>query len=196
MGLNMRIGLYGAVAVSLLTAACGTDTTQRAASGGLAGGAIGALAGGPIGAIIGAGVGATAGWVTPEGAETLASNAIHKEKQVSSRALNSIGMGSNVASGSSASPTASASDVKWAQAELQREGLYRGPIDGIMGPDTQQALAHYQAREGLQQTATLDLTSIDHLTNSIRTAQTTNVEDTGSGSSTPPQPPQDQDAAK
>ena len=41
----MRIGLYGAVAVGLLTAACGTDTTQRAASGGLAGGAIGAAIG-------------------------------------------------------------------------------------------------------------------------------------------------------
>jgi peptidoglycan hydrolase-like protein with peptidoglycan-binding domain len=85
--------------------------------------------------------------------------------------------------------------VKWAQAELQREGLYRGPVDGIMGPDTQQALAQYQAREGLQQTATLDRATIGRLTDSIRTAQTTNVEATSSGSSTPP-PPQDQDAAR
>jgi hypothetical protein len=195
MGAEMRIGLCGAVAVSLMMAACGADTTQRSASGGLAGGAIGALAGGPIGAIIGAGVGGVAGWVTPEGVDTLALNAIHKEKQVAGGALNSVGMGSNTASGSSARQIASASDVKWAQAELQREGLYRGPIDGIIGRDTRDALTAYQQREGLQQTATLDQTTIDHLNNSIRTARTTNVEDTSTGSSMPPQP-QDQNETK
>ena len=177
----MRIRLCGTAAVSLLMAACGADTTQRSASGG--------LAGGPIGAIIGAGVGGVAGWVTPEGADTLALNAIHKEKQVAGGALNRMGMGSsNVAYGSATPRMASASDVKWAQAELQREGLYHGRIDGVVGPDTRQALAIYQARAGLQQTADLDRPTIDSLNNSIRTARTTNVEGPSSGSSMPPQP--------
>jgi Putative peptidoglycan binding domain len=179
----MRIGLYGAVAVSLLTAACGTDTTQRAASGGIAGVAVGALAGGPVGAIVGAAVGGFGGWAMPEGAETLAGNVIRKEKQVSRSALNSVGMGT-VASG--ASP--SAAEVKRAQTELQREGLYRGPIDGIMGRDTRNALTDYQGREGLRQTATLDRATMERLNASIRTAQ--NPEQERSGSSAPPEPQQ------
>jgi hypothetical protein len=179
MGVEMRTGLFGVVAVSLLTAACGSDTTQRSASGGLAGAGVGALAGGPVGAIVGAAVGGSGGWAMPEGAETLASNAIHKEKQASRRALDDMGMG--VAAGESAK----ASDIKRAQAELQREGLYRGPIDGIVGRDTKMALASYQGREGLQRTAMLDRATMEHLNASMQTAQNRNYE--SSGSSTPPQ---------
>ena len=183
--------LYGVVALSLLTASCGTNTTQRAASGGISGVAVGALAGGPVGAIVGAAVGGLGGWAMPEGAETLANNAIHKEKQVSSRALNSMGMGT-VASGQSPS----AAEVKRAQTELQREGLYQGPIDGIMGQRTRDALAAYQEREGLRQTAMLDRSTKDRLNSSIRSAQNPNGE--GSGSSIPPEaqskpPAQDQE---
>jgi hypothetical protein len=175
----MRIGICGVVAISLLTAACGTNTTQRAASGGIAGVAVGALVGGPVGAIVGAAAGGLGGWAMPEGAETLASNAIHKEKEVSSRGLNSIGMGT-VASGQSPS----AAEVKRAQTELQREGVYRGPIDGIMGQRTRDALAAYQEREGLRQTAMLDRSTRDRLNSSMRSAQ--NPRGEGSGSSTPP----------
>jgi hypothetical protein len=84
----MRIGLKGVVALTLLTAACGTDTQQRAASGGLTGLGVGALVGGPIGAVVGGAAGAAGGWAMPEGAETLAMNAIHKEKTAASGALN------------------------------------------------------------------------------------------------------------
>ena len=155
----MRIGLKGVVALALLTAACGTDTQQRAASGGLTGLGVGALVGGPIGAIVGGAAGAAGGWAMPEGAETLAINAIHKEKTVASGGLNDIGLGA-----SSGSSQASQSGlVKDAQNELQREGLYRGPVDGILGPETKQAIAAYQAREGLQQTATLDQDTVQRM---------------------------------
>jgi len=186
----MRTGLISVMAVSLLTAACGSDTTQRAASGGLAGGGIGALAGGPIGAIIGASVGAVAGWATPEGADTLAANAIHKEKQVAGGALDRAGMGErNVGYASSGN----AQEVKRAQWELQREGLYDGPIDGIVGPKTKTALSSYQAREGLKQTATLDRDTRNHLDNAIRTAQNGDQPQGMSGSSAPPPEQQSQD---
>lgn len=35
------------------------------------------------------------------------------------------------------------------QIELQREGYYRGPIDGIVGPGTRQAIADFEADNGL-----------------------------------------------
>lgn len=218
----MRIGVFGVVALGLLTAACGNTTTQRAASGGLTGLAVGAIIGGPVGAAVGAGAGAAGGWAMPEGADTLALNAIQKEKQVAGGALNSVGLGETAsgsstsprastystsprasaysassprASASSTSPQASASReaVKQAQAELQREGLYHGPIDGVVGPETRQALAAYQAREGLQQTASLDRDTVQRMnlhTPSSQTAQE-NRNAATSGSSTP-QPPFDQ----
>lgn len=71
----------GAVALALLLAACGSTTTQRAASGGLTGLGIGALAGGPIGAVIGGAVGGVTGWVTPESADTLAISAVRQTRE-------------------------------------------------------------------------------------------------------------------
>ena len=180
----MRSGITGVVALGLLTAACGADTQQRAASGGLTGLGVGALVGGPVGAAVGGLVGAAGGWAAPEGADTLAMNAIHKEKTVASSALNDVGLG-GVSSGSSQPNQGRL--VRDAQNELQREGLYRGPVDGILGPETRHAIAAYQAREGLQQTATLDQDTVQRLNlanGTDRTAQ----RDRGtasSGTSTP-----------
>jgi hypothetical protein len=42
------------------------------------------------------------------------------------------------------------------QTELYNEGYYDGPIDGILGPDTQAAIADYQADHGLPVTAAID----------------------------------------
>ena len=128
----------------------------------------------------------------PEGADTLAVNAIAKEKRVAGGALNTAGLGPTATAGSS---QANSREVKKAQAELQREGFYRGPIDGIVGPETRQALAAYQAREGLQQTARLDRETMERMNlaaASPRTAQSPGME--MSGSSTP-MPPSDQGAA-
>ena len=156
----MHIRVTAVVALGLLTAACGTDTQQRSASGGLTGLGVGALVGGPVGAVVGGAVGAAGGWVMPEGAETLAINAIHKEKTVASGALNDVGLGG--ASSGSSQPS-QGRVVRDAQNELRREGLYRGPADGILGPETKQAIAAYQAREGLQPTATLDQDTLQRM---------------------------------
>jgi hypothetical protein len=50
-----------ALGALLLLAACGSNTEQRAATGGLGGVVAGALLGGPIGAVAGAAAGGTAG---------------------------------------------------------------------------------------------------------------------------------------
>ncbi|HZS85723.1 MAG TPA: peptidoglycan-binding domain-containing protein [Stellaceae bacterium] len=57
----------------------------------------------------------------------------------------------------------SRSEVKQAQQQLKSEGLYNGQIDGIVGPETKQALSEYQKKEGLKQTATLDKQTLDRL---------------------------------
>jgi hypothetical protein len=46
--------------------------------------------------------------------------------------------------------------VSQAQAQLQASGLYNGPQDGVMDPDTRAAIAKFQAQHGLRRTETLD----------------------------------------
>ncbi len=62
--------LVGASAgVLLLLSACGSNTEQRAATGGLGGAAAGAVVGGPVGAVVGGAAGAGAGTVMDEGVD-------------------------------------------------------------------------------------------------------------------------------
>jgi len=164
----MRIGVFGVIALGLLTAACGSNQTQRAATGGLTGLGAGALIGGPIGAVVGGAVGAAGGAVMPEGADTLAENALGMEHRVAKQELNRVGLGPS----SGSSQVQSKDVVKQAQSELQREGLYKGRIDGIVGPQTRQALTQYQQREGLQQTAALDQATLDRMNLGNASAQT------------------------
>jgi len=42
------------------------------------------------------------------------------------------------------------------QTQLQRDGYYAGPIDGVLGPMTRQAIAAFQADHGLAITSTVD----------------------------------------
>ncbi len=42
------------------------------------------------------------------------------------------------------------------QTQLQRDGYYAGPIDGVLGPMTRQAIAAFQADHGLAITSTID----------------------------------------
>jgi len=43
-----------------------------------------------------------------------------------------------------------------AQVQLQRDGYYSGPIDGVLGPMTRDALAAFQVDHGLAVTAAID----------------------------------------
>ena len=49
------------------------------------------------------------------------------------------------------------------QAELQQMGYYQGEVDGLLGPLTREALAAYQADQGLTATAMLDQPTLDSL---------------------------------
>jgi len=42
------------------------------------------------------------------------------------------------------------------QAQLQRDGYYSGPVDGVLGPMTRQAIAAFQADHGLAITSAVD----------------------------------------
>lgn len=68
-------------------------------------------------------------------------------------------------------------EVREAQQQLRDQGLYHGRIDGILGPETKQALAQFQKNNGLSQTATLDRPTMDKLLGNTGVGQ---------GSSTPP----------
>lgn len=89
--------------------------------------------------------------------------------------------GSSQSQMSSQSPQAESSishnQMKQVQEKLKSEGLYKGQVDGIDGPQTKQALEQYQKQQNLQQTGSLDHQTLDKLGLS---------ETQGSGSSMPP----------
>jgi hypothetical protein len=60
-------------------------------------------------------------------------------------------------------PRASASQVRAAQAELMRLGYNPGPIDGIMGRRTGNAISAFQRAQGLPETGTLTPETLSRL---------------------------------
>jgi peptidoglycan hydrolase-like protein with peptidoglycan-binding domain len=62
-------------------------------------------------------------------------------------------------------------DVQQAQEALKNQGHDPGPIDGVMGSQTRQALRAFQSKNGLKQTGMLD----------AETKQKLNIEGSGSG---------------
>ena len=52
--------------------------------------------------------------------------------------------------------TASELLIMAAQQQLKYSGLYNGPVDGKMGPETQRAFRQFQQQHGLPQSGTLD----------------------------------------
>jgi hypothetical protein len=49
------------------------------------------------------------------------------------------------------------------QAELQDMGYYQGEVDGLLGPQTREALTSYQSEQGLEATAVIDEPTLDSL---------------------------------
>jgi peptidoglycan hydrolase-like protein with peptidoglycan-binding domain len=62
-------------------------------------------------------------------------------------------------------------DIRWAQVELRFRGLYKGSLDGVLGPKTKRALAQFQQNNGLAQTASVDAQTWDALTSSSGIAE-------------------------
>jgi peptidoglycan hydrolase-like protein with peptidoglycan-binding domain len=54
-------------------------------------------------------------------------------------------------------------EIRQAQGQLRDQGLYHGRIDGVLGPETKQALQQFQQKNGLPATATLDQQTMDKL---------------------------------
>jgi hypothetical protein len=172
-------------AAGLLLTACGTNVEQRAATGALSGAGIGGLAGGPLGAVIGFGAGAAAGAAAPVGADQVAlwglgqtdrfvaSNPTVRDmasegtSRAPGRASAAGGAGTPMVmvaappAGVDYAPTPQT--VREAQQSLRAQGLYNGPIDGILGPKTKSALSQYQQRNSLEQTARLDQDTLNRL---------------------------------
>jgi peptidoglycan hydrolase-like protein with peptidoglycan-binding domain len=78
-------------------------------------------------------------------------------------------------SGPSHHPQAAAAlskdDIREAQLELRHSGLYNGSLDGVIGPQTKQALVRFQKDNGLEQTATLDALTMVAMFGNIGTSE-------------------------
>jgi peptidoglycan hydrolase-like protein with peptidoglycan-binding domain len=57
----------------------------------------------------------------------------------------------------------STDQVRSAQQALQGTGLNPGPIDGVVGPQTQQAVRDYQKKQNLPQTGQFDAATLQKL---------------------------------
>ena len=99
----------------------------------------------------------------PEGSRSAGSGDPSKAGQGARSASQSQGMGGQ-------------QDVRQVQEALKNQGQNPGPIDGIMGPRTRQALRAFQGENALKQTGTLD----------AETKQKLNIEGSSSGSSAGP----------
>ena len=91
------------------------------------------------------------------------SNSMTGAGDAADQSAGSSGMGSSKSSSGMSSSAAmrgndraSQADVQRAQQALKDQGLYRGQVDGKMGPQTRNAIAQYQRQNGLKQSAQLD----------------------------------------
>ena len=73
-------------------------------------------------------------------------------------------------------PAASGDEqVRQAQHQLQAAGLYNGPVDGMMDPDTRAAIARFQQQNGLRRTQNLDQATMSRLMGSQTTGSGTSA---------------------
>jgi peptidoglycan hydrolase-like protein with peptidoglycan-binding domain len=69
----------------------------------------------------------------------------------------------------------SKNDITEAQLELRHSGLYYGSLDGVIGPQTKQALVRFQKDNGLEQTGTLDAHTMVAMFGNIGTNEGSNM---------------------
>lgn len=157
----MKARLLGAVALGLLVAACGTDprerTTGGAAAGAATGAGVGAL-GGPVGALAGAGIGAAAGAAT--GAATTPDQVnlgrpLWNDPEVRVPGRDSA-TGSSRGSMASSSGGRGSGETRQLQQALRNAGYDPGPIDGVYGERTRQAVMDWQRANNMEATGRAD----------------------------------------
>jgi hypothetical protein len=164
----MKAKLLSAAALGLLVAACGTNTSDRVGGGAAAGAATGATVGavgGPVGVLGGAAIGAGAGAAT--GALTTPEQ-VNLGRPVWNDPEVRVG-GRSPASGSSASSSGSSysggsvssgggrssSNVREVQQALNSRGA-NVSVDGVMGPQTRNALMDFQRQNNIDATGRVD----------------------------------------
>jgi peptidoglycan hydrolase-like protein with peptidoglycan-binding domain len=67
--------------------------------------------------------------------------------------------------GQSAAVNLSQTEIQQLQQQLKGAGLYRGSVDGEMGPETKQAISQFQQQHGLNQTGVVDQQTLSALSN-------------------------------
>jgi len=84
----------------------------------------------------------------------------------------------------------SSAEIRQAQQQLRNQGFYHGQIDGIIGPETEQAIGQFQQKNGLSQTATLDQPTMGKLLGNSASSQPSSAPTVfhGGGSTANPQP--------
>ncbi len=148
--LSLALALSSAYGADTTTSGTDTSTTTQSSQGmtgkdkataiGAGTGAVaGAVVGGPVGAVVGAGIGGYVG---------------HQGTDANGHVINNTH--------GSTTPTAD-NTVRKAQAALNGQGYDVGTVDGRFGPNTQNALRRFQAKNGLSETGTLDSPTLSAL---------------------------------
>lgn len=151
----MKARILGAAALGLIVAACGTNPQERVAGGAAAGAATGAgvgALGGPVGALAGAGIGAAAGATT--GAATTPDQVnlgrpLWEDPEVR---VPGTGSGARTAQAGGGGRMAADPQTRQLQQALRDRGFDPGPIDGIQGPRTREAIMDYQRANNMEAT--------------------------------------------
>ncbi len=68
----------------------------------------------------------------------------------------------------SAAKTPSSDQIKEAQSALKKQGLYKGSADGKWGPNSRAAMKEFQAKNGMEETGTLDSKAMSALTSGAK----------------------------
>jgi peptidoglycan hydrolase-like protein with peptidoglycan-binding domain len=92
--------------------------------------------------------------------------------------------------GGSAAMHLSRSQTKMLQQELNKSGLNAGPVDGVMGTRTRQALQKYQSQKGLNASGQVDRQTLAALLQGRVTARASNKNSGSGGASQPQNQPQ------
>jgi peptidoglycan hydrolase-like protein with peptidoglycan-binding domain len=176
----MKTRMLGALALGLIVAACGTNPDERVSGGAAAGAATGAgvgALGGPVGALAGAGIGAAAGAAT--GAATTPDQVnlgrpLWEDPEVRVPGTSS-GSGARTAQGGgSASRSMASAETRQLQQALRDRGFDPGPVDGISGPRTREAVMEWQRQNNMAATGRADqqmLSSLGVTAGGARSAQ-------------------------
>lgn len=152
--MKRRASLTFVAAASLLLAACGSRTEDRAISGAGVGAAAGAVVGAVTGlsivqgVVLGAAAGGLTGAVTSEKDVNLGTPA-WRDKNRSTAASGGVPPSQQPPRGAASATASTDNLVARTQSALSARGYDAGPADGVFGVKTRDAIERYQSQNGL-----------------------------------------------